>query len=323
MPLSNPPEREISERFGIPAPTLISALGNATPLAFSRLKCETPGQGPTKAPRLEDAYSVHIMLQQSTKMRLWLNGREEDLPTMPKGSVIIGYLETKPVAEYQSSFDFLRVYITKAALDELSETAFGNRSEGLRRPDYGDSDPVLFSLASAAAVLVGRRLPEDQLLLDQLALAFHAHISQAYAGSPRDARPSSSGGLAPWQERRAKDYFEANLTQTASLSEVARACGLSPAHFARSFRASTGRPPHQWLLERRVEAAKRALKTTATPLSEISKNCGFSDPSHFSRIFSKATGEAPAAWRRAQIARKASEGQRRPDPLPARSPASS
>jgi AraC-like DNA-binding protein len=238
------------------------------------------------------------MLRQSTDMQLWLNGREEDMPVINAGGIVISNFENDPIAHYSSAFDFFRIYIAKSTIDELSDSAFGKTPEGIRRPDYGTNDPLLFSLALAGAELVERQSADDQLLLDQLALAIHAHLTHAYAGLPRDARPANLGGLAPWQAKRAKAFLEANLSGTVSLAEVAGLCGISPSHFARAFRAATGRPPHRWLLERRVEAAKEALKTSDSPLAEIATVCGFSDPSHFSRVFSQATGETPAAWRR-------------------------
>ena len=291
-------EQEISERFGLSAPTLVSTLGKSPPITFSRLKSDRPQREPTKAPRAEDAYTIHVMLQPVTEMQLWLNGREHHVPPMPAGGVVIGHLENGPIAQYRSPCDFMRLYIAKATIDELSDSAFGRTPEGLRRPDHGAGDPVLHSLASVGAELVRRQSPNDQLLLDQLALAIHAHLTHAYAGPPRDPRQASVGGLAPWQEKRAKAFFEANLGEAVSLAEVAGLCGISPSHFARAFRAATGRPPHRWLLERRIEAAKAALRLSDGPLAEISKACGFSDPSHFSRAFSQATGETPAAWRR-------------------------
>ena len=68
------------------------------------------------------------------------------------------------------------------------------------------------------------------------------------------------GGLAPWQERRAKEMLVADLAGATPLAEMATACGLSPGHFARAFRRSTGLAPHAWLLKARVEHAIGVIK---------------------------------------------------------------
>ncbi|TPK78148.1 AraC family transcriptional regulator [Mesorhizobium sp. B2-4-17] len=291
-------EIEVSERFRMPAPTLVSQVGDCPPLAFTRLRCDRDSRWFTKKARAEDAYVVHVMLAALPQLRMWQNGRETIIPPIPQTGLIACHLETEPVVGFHSSFDFLRFYISKTAIDELSDTTYGQLPEGLKPPDFDVLDPVLFHLASAVVPLLERRLTADQLLLDQLALVFHAHITTAYAGSPRGVRRPNYGGLAPWQERRAKDYLEANLSRSVALADVARTCGVSPSHFARAFRLTTGRPPHRWLIERRIEAAKAALENSELGLREIAATCGFSDASHFSSTFSKATGQTPAAWRR-------------------------
>jgi AraC family transcriptional regulator len=107
--------------------------------------------------------------------------------------------------------------------------------------------------------------------------------------------------LAPWQERRAKEILVADLTGATPLSEIALACGLSSAHFARAFRISTGLPPHAWLLTARVERAMTLLRRADMSLSEIALACGFADRSHLSRIFARQTGKSPGLWRRQAI----------------------
>jgi AraC-like DNA-binding protein len=107
------------------------------------------------------------------------------------------------------------------------------------------------------------------------------------------------GGLASWQVRRALGLLEAHLDGNISPVQLAQECGLSPSHFARAFRISTGLAPHQWLLHHRVEKAKAALRDSEASLSVIALACGFADQSHFTRVFSRCAGISPAAWRRA------------------------
>jgi AraC family transcriptional regulator len=288
---------EVSDRFRLLAPTGISPVGKSPPLAFSHLRCDRPDHGKSKHVRPEDGYVIHIALGEVADAQLWLNGRDCAIPPLRRGDVLMGHLESDPVIAFHSAFDFVRFYIAKATLDELAEGSGRPRPFGLRRPDHGASDPVLYHLAASAASLLARAPDIDQLLLDHLALAAHAHVVDAYSGLPLDER-SSQGGLAAWQERRAKEFIDANLSRNLTLLEIAEQCALSPSHFSRAFRHSTGRPPHRWLLERRVDAAKAMLAGENTPLATVASACGFSDPSHFSRVFSRIAGDTPASWRR-------------------------
>lgn len=124
------------------------------------------------------------------------------------------------------------------------------------------------------------------------------HLAHTYGGLRAAAQPGTRGGLAPWQERRAKEMMSANLDGEVPLARLAAECGLSVRHFSRAFRQSTGVPPHRWLLKRRVELAKSLLLSPAASLAEVGRACGFADQSHFTRVFSATTGASPGAWRR-------------------------
>jgi AraC-like DNA-binding protein len=105
------------------------------------------------------------------------------------------------------------------------------------------------------------------------------------------------GGLAPWQERRAKEMIAANL-DGVPVKELARECRLSRAHFSRAFRRSVGVAPHRWLIEQRVVLSKEKLRDDGLSLSDVAMECGFSDQSHLTRVFRQAVGVSPGAWRR-------------------------
>ena len=107
------------------------------------------------------------------------------------------------------------------------------------------------------------------------------------------------GGLAPWQVRRATEILSANLDGDVPLKEVAKECRLSVSHFSRAFRRTMGMAPHQWLLTKRIEAAKGKLRDNKIPLSDVALACGFADQSHLTRVFTRAVGLSPGAWRRA------------------------
>jgi AraC-like DNA-binding protein len=75
-----------------------------------------------------------------------------------------------------------------------------------------------------------------------------------------------------------------------SIADLAAECRLSPSHFAR---ASTGTPPHKWLLNRRIDRAKALLLGGGDALSQIALACGFVDQSHFTRVFARSEGLSP------------------------------
>jgi transcriptional regulator GlxA family with amidase domain len=78
------------------------------------------------------------------------------------------------------------------------------------------------------------------------------------------------------------------------LAEIAQ---LSVHHFARAFRQSLGIPPHNYIVQRRVEHAQQMLRNTDLPLSEIAIEAGFTDQSHLARHFRTITGVSPSLAR--------------------------
>ncbi len=106
--------------------------------------------------------------------------------------------------------------------------------------------------------------------------------------------------LAPWQARRAVQLLIDATATACPVATLAAACGLSRSHFAHAFRATTGVPPHKWLLRHRIRRACELMEQTDQSLAEIAQGCGFADQSHLSRTFRAVMGSSPAAWRRAR-----------------------
>lgn len=104
-------------------------------------------------------------------------------------------------------------------------------------------------------------------------------------------------GLSDSKLRQVKAYIDENLEDNLSLSMLSGIVALSPIHFARQFKRSTGQSPYQYLLNARIEAAKRLLRSSM-PIAEIAFQCGFAHQEHLTRTFRKLAGTTPAAYRR-------------------------
>jgi AraC family transcriptional regulator len=89
--------------------------------------------------------------------------------------------------------------------------------------------------------------PSGRLFLDSIEYAIAAALVDAYAGQSRSVRPLR-GGLSPARLRRIKEFVQAKMEDELTLIEMAESVELSPAHFSRMFRKSTGETPHQFVL---------------------------------------------------------------------------
>jgi AraC family transcriptional regulator len=186
-----------------------------------------------------------------------------------------------------------------AAIQRFSQDSGGRRRVYLTPPPSGTIDPIIRHLLVSLSPAFQYPEEENTLFVDHIACALQAHLLHTYATS-RSRESPTRGGLAPWQERRAKDLINDGLGKDLSLARLASECGLSSSHFARAFRQTTGRPPHRWLLERRVEVAQQLLLTSKLSLKEIASACCFADQNHLTRAFSRIVGTSPGSWRRAK-----------------------
>jgi transcriptional regulator GlxA family with amidase domain len=109
--------------------------------------------------------------------------------------------------------------------------------------------------------------------------------------------PTKRGGLAPARANRVCEYIDSHLQENIALEVLAEIAQLSVHHFARAFRQSLGIPPHNYIVQRRVEHAQQLLRNTDLPLSEIAIVAGFTDQSHLARHFRTITGVTPSLAR--------------------------
>jgi AraC family transcriptional regulator len=138
--------------------------------------------------------------------------------------------------------------------------------------------------------------PTGRLYGEFLGMALAAHLLRQFAVFPSKT-VEYRGGLTKCRLRHIVDYIQANLSQDNSLQALAEVAEVSPFHFCRSFKQSTGLSPHRYILQLRIEEAQRLLKRTTLAISDVANRLGFSDQSHFTMVFRKLVGTTPARWR--------------------------
>ncbi|HEV8462652.1 MAG TPA: AraC family transcriptional regulator [Gaiellaceae bacterium] len=96
---------------------------------------------------------------------------------------------------------------------------------------------------------------------------------------------------------RARDLVDASYAQPLDVDDLARAAGLSRAHFSREFRRAFGESPHAYLLTRRLERAAALLRSTDRPVVEVCFAVGLQSVGSFTTSFTRAYGMTPTAYR--------------------------
>jgi AraC-like DNA-binding protein len=96
---------------------------------------------------------------------------------------------------------------------------------------------------------------------------------------------------------RAKDLVDARYAEPLDVDDLARAAGLSRAHFSREFRRAFGESPHAYLLTRRLERAAALLRSTDRSVASICFSIGLRSVGSFTTSFTRAYGMTPTAYR--------------------------
>jgi AraC-like DNA-binding protein len=100
---------------------------------------------------------------------------------------------------------------------------------------------------------------------------------------------------APDAVVRARAQIDDDPAAPAPLADLARSSGLNRFQLLRGFVRATGLTPHAYLVQRRLNLARRLIGGHA-PLAEAAAASGFADQSHMTRLFVRNYGVTPGAY---------------------------
>ena len=171
-------------------------------------------------------------------------------------------------------------------------------SQGLGQWRFND---VVDPAATAAAhdlrrwLLAGEHC--DPVIVEHRALVLTTCIASIVSGRLAEPR------LATWMTARRRRIVEAlieeRLETALRLDDLAAAVGLSVDFFAHAFKAAMGKPPHAYVIDRRIARARALLRSGDADLSAIACACGFASHAHMTAMFRRRLGTTPSALRAA------------------------
>lgn len=249
----------------------------------------------TKPNRIEVVFSAHddVVVDQAE--------RAHEVRVPAGGMYVVGEQPTT-LLHVGAYSDTLEMYPDLALLGDVA------RERGIRSLEI---EPTLkgqgsLTFARDAVVLAVahllRRACMNRRTISDLEAAALAHVlaERLITLQHGDSAPSRAPQqLGQRTLARLADYIEGALHRRLTLEELARVAELSPFHFARSFKATTGLPPHQYVLARRIELAKRLIMASSQSIQEVAWSVGFENISHFRRQFAAQVGVVPGVLRRA------------------------
>ncbi|HVY15241.1 MAG TPA: AraC family transcriptional regulator [Rhodopila sp.] len=244
------------------------------------------------------AFALTLLEGGGGRLGLTLGGDALEISASP-GHCLVSPADTTLACEHEATMDLLLCLLPTTTVRDVllehgrhaGEVSFGRLHTSPFRDDL---------VATLSRRLWQEAAGDDPLGALFVGQAVHTLILALVraTGEHLTAELQQKGGLPPWQVRRACDYLRAHLDEDVSLDALAGLVRLSPAHFCRAFKQSTGLPPHRWQLARRVEGARALLTDTDLPVIEVAARVGYEDPNQLARVFRKHLGTSPGQYRR-------------------------
>jgi AraC family transcriptional regulator len=236
-----------------------------------------------------------INLGSPSEIQEHLVGRQGHLETgnlviLPAGAPTSWHLEREGEVRH------LHLYLSPTLIQKISAEADINPDRVEIIETLGAFDPQIEAIALSLLSELRSDGLGGKLYVESLANILGIHLLRHHSSVKQPSR-SRPVGLTRTTLRPAITYIEEHLAEDLSLSDIAAVVHLSPYHFARLFKESIGFPPHQYVIQRRVERAKLLLSTTNWSLTTIAHTVGFAHESHLALHFKRLTGLTPRSYR--------------------------
>lgn len=196
--------------------------------------------------------------------------------------------------------EFVGVHLAAGSVQEVALHRL-KRSPVQILPRSQFRDPLVESLCLKVKGELEHGTAHGTVILSAIATVLTAHLLDSFVEVPaHPAQPKRTQlrGLTERQLKAVTEHIDSHLSQTLSLEALAKVASLSAYHFLRSFQKTVGKTPHQYVIERRVELAKKLLDKPdqSLALAQIAVDCGFSDQSHLNAQFRKLVGTTPGRY---------------------------
>jgi AraC family transcriptional regulator len=244
-----------------------------------------------------EEHTICLSLASRPVRFLQIKGGKTHTSLYGKGDIAITPAEMPFFARWEGDDHFLQIRIASGFIQQVAREALAMNSDCLELiPEFRIRDPQMEAIALMFLTELKQENLGGRLYIDSLANVLAVHLLRQYA----TAKPHLQiyeGGLPQRQLVQVLDYIHEHLDQDIKLMDLAQLLDISQFHFSHLFKQAIGVSPYQYLIQQRIERAKRLLRQTERSIMDIALDCGFNSHSHLSKQFRQSTGMTPRAYR--------------------------
>lgn len=274
------------------APTLSSA-----GCAWDGALLERHAHGPHDAEKHQHLSHFLCLYLSEPAPVVWRSQGKQESKVLGPGSLILLSRGTEDAVIFPNAVRRILLDLEPGVFERAAPEHHGGREVELVN-HWGVEDRQVEYVLRALEADLEAGLPSGPLFGESLLCALAVHLQRRYGVAlVRETKPRNR--LPKARLLRVLDFIESNLDQDITLGALAKTAGMSPHYFSVMFKQSTTFSPHQYVLRKRIEHARRLLSDSRIPVLEAAVRSGFSDQSHFTKIFRSIVGITPTAYRAA------------------------
>lgn len=194
--------------------------------------------------------------------------------------------------------DAIVIHVAVEPLMAALHSAYPGEADSVGVIDFFGRDESLAYVCFACAEMLADRVPGSSRSISGLVQFLAAHLVEKYTDAAVN-KADVRGGLPIRQLRKVEDYVGEKLAEEISVESLANLVELSPFHFSRVFKQTTGMSPLKFVTRERITRAQELIRETSRSVIDIGLEVGFSNPSHFAQVFRRVVGVTPTEFRSA------------------------
>lgn len=207
----------------------------------------------------------------------------------------INPMQEHGIAINYSGFNLCGLHIDKELINDVAKELYGNSNITFSNDSIIVGHDISMLLRLFLEELRYKQAGHE-FIIKNLSLIIIANLIRTIKHNLPSKPHNLKQGLRE-NIKKVIDYMNENYTNDISCEELSKLISMGKFNFIRSFKSQVGKTPYEYLLDLKIEKAKKMLKSNKYSITEISLLCGFSSHSHFTSTFTKKVGVSPTEFK--------------------------